>query len=334
MNWQELSKQQQTVAKVLRHAIKRDELVHAYLLEGPRGTGKRNVALLVTQTLFCEAPTDQGPCMTCRNCRRIASGNHPDVIWIAPEEGAASIKKEQIAYLMKEFAYRGVESGRKVFIIEQAEKMTAQAENSLLKFIEEPHPGTLALLVTDQIHQLLDTIISRCQVLSFVPLSDHSLFRRMTAEGLPVSLLKSAIALTHDYEEASRLCKEEWFAEARSQVLQLMQRLFKSIESVLPYIYEKFSPNFDDNQKMAVGLDLMLLWYRDLLSLHLNRQEEIVFEDQMDKLKEQMLSLSSDRTIRAMSLILDARRQLDAHVNGVSVMERLVIRLGGNLNEL
>ncbi|MCQ2011217.1 MAG: DNA polymerase III subunit delta' [Sporolactobacillus sp.] len=334
MDWQELSKQQQTVAKVLRHAIKRDELAHAYLLEGPRGTGKHKVALLVTQTLFCESPTDQGPCMTCRNCRRIASGNHPDVIWIAPEEGAASIKKEQIAYLMKEFAYRGVESGRKVFIIEQAEKMTAQAENSLLKFIEEPHPGTLALLVTEQIHQLLDTIISRCQVLSFVPLSDHMLCQRMVQEGLPEPLLKPAVALTHDYEEASRLCKEEWFAEARSQVLQLMQRLFKSVESALPYIYEKFSPNFDDNQKMAIGLDLILFWYRDLLSLHLNRQEEIVFEDQMDRLKEQMLSLSSDQTIRAMSLILDARGQLDAHVNGVSVMERLVIRLGGNVNEL
>lgn len=330
MDWRELSKQQQTVAKVLRHAITRKELAHAYLLEGPKGTGKHQTAMLVTQTLFCESPTEQGPCMECRNCRRIVSGNHPDVIWVAPEEGAASIKKEQIAYLMKEFAYRGVESGRKVFIIEQAEKMTTQAENSLLKFIEEPHPGTLALLVTEHIHQLLDTIISRCQVLTFVPLSDRALEERMTQDGLPRQLLKPAAALTHDYGEASRLCKEEWFAEARSQVLQLTQRLYKSLDSALSYIYEKFTPNFDSNQKMAVGLDLMLFWYRDLLSLHLNRQEEIVYEDQMDALKEQMLSLSSDQTIRAMSLILDARRQLDAHVNGVSVMEQLVIRLGGS----
>ncbi|EST10334.1 DNA polymerase III subunit delta' [Sporolactobacillus laevolacticus] len=330
MNWQELSEQQQTVAKVLRHAIKRNELAHAYLLEGLKGTGKRQTALLVAQTLFCESLSDQGPCMECRNCRRIASGNHPDVIWITPDEGAASIKKEQIAYLMKEFAFRSVESGRKVFIIEQAEKMTTQAENSLLKFIEEPHPGTLALLVTEHIHQLLDTIISRCQVLSFIPLSDRAVERRLAQDGQPKQLVKLAAALTHDYEEGLLLCKEEWFAEARSQVLQLVQRLHKSSESVLPYIYEKFSPNFDNNQKMAVGLDLLLFWYRDLLSLHLNRQEEIVFEDQVDGLKEQMLSLSSDQTIRAMSFILDGRRQLDAHVNGVSVMERLVIRLGGN----
>ncbi|GAY78515.1 DNA polymerase III delta prime subunit [Sporolactobacillus inulinus] len=329
MDWQQLSKEQQTVAKVLQHAIDRKELAHAYLLEGPAGTGKHETAMLVTQTLFCEQPTDLGPCLTCRNCRRIASGNHPDVIWVVPEEGAASIKKEQIAYLMKEFAYHSVESGRKVFIIEQAEKMTAQAENSLLKFIEEPHSGTLALLITERIHQLLDTIISRCQVLSFVPLSDHAIIRRMTEEGLPQPLLKPAVALTHDYEEAARLSRTEWFAEARSQVLQLLKGLCKSTEAAQLYIYEKFAPNFDDNQKMTVGLDLMLYWYRDLLSLHLNRREEVVYEDQMDRLKEQMLSFSSDQAVQAMSLILDARKQLDAHVNGVSVMERLVIRLGG-----
>ncbi|MCO7176911.1 DNA polymerase III subunit delta' [Sporolactobacillus kofuensis] len=329
MNWQELSEQQQTVARVLSHAMQREELAHAYLMEGPKGTGKRQTALLVAQTLFCTAPTEKKPCLECRNCRRIASGNHPDVIWVAPEEGAASIKKEQISYLMKEFSYRSVESSHKVFIVEQAEKMTAQAENSLLKFIEEPHPGTLALLVTEHLHQLLDTIISRCQVLSFIPLSDQVVEKRLIQDGLPKQLVKLAAALTHDYQEGSLLCQEAWFADARSQVLQLVQRLFKSSDSALPYVYEKFTPNFDNNQKMAVGLDLLLLWFRDLLSLHLNRQEEIVYEDQIDGLKEQMLSLTSNQVIRAMSSILDARRQLDAHVNGVSVMERLVIKLGG-----
>ncbi|MCL1632448.1 DNA polymerase III subunit delta' [Sporolactobacillus sp. CPB3-1] len=334
MDWQKLTKQQQTAARVLRHAIDRHALAHAYLFEGPSGTGKREAAILVTQTVFCQSPENERPCMTCRNCRRIASGNHPDVVWIAPEEGAASIKKEQIAYLMKEFAYRGVESSRKVFIIDQAEKLTAQAENSLLKFIEEPHPGTLALLITEHIHQLLDTIVSRCQILSFAPLSDQELRERLKQDGLPNALLKASAALTHDYESAAQLCKMEWFAEARSLVIQLMKRLFKSFSSVLPFIYEKFSPNFDDNQKLTVGLDLMLFWYRDLLSLHLGRQSEVVYEDQMDILKEQLLLWSSEQTIQAMSLVMDARRQLDAHVNGVSVMERLAIKLGGNINEL
>lgn len=331
MNWKTLGKQQKTAARVLRHAVQRHELAHAYLLEGPEGTGKRQAAVLLAQTLFCEEPQDGEPCHHCRNCRRIVSGNHPDVIWIRPEDDAATIKKEQIAYLLKEFSYRSVESGRKVFILEDAEKMTVQAENSLLKFIEEPHPGTLALLTTDHIHQLLDTIISRCQVLTFVPLSDEAVEERLLQEHQPRSLAKTAAALTHDYEEAAVLCRDEWFAEARSQVIQLMQRLHMSSEPVLPLIYEKFFPKFDNTQKLAVGLDLLLLWYRDIVSLHLRRPETVIFEDQKDVLGEQLLRFSPAQAVQAMSLVLDARRQLDAHVNGLSVMERLVIKLGGIL---
>ncbi|GGL63981.1 DNA polymerase III subunit delta' [Sporolactobacillus putidus] len=331
MSWKTLDNQQKTAARVLRHAVQRHELAHAYLLEGPEGTGKRQAALLLAQTLFCKEPRDGEPCGNCRNCRRIASGNHPDVIRVRPEEDAATIKKEQIAYLMKEFSYRSVESARKVFILENAEKMTVQAENSLLKFIEEPHPGTLALLITDHIHQLLDTIISRCQVLTFVPLSDQAVEERLFQEHQPRSLVKPAVALTHDYKAAAALCRDEWFAEARSQVIQLMQRLHLSSEAALPLIYEKFTPNFDNVQRMAIGLDLLLFWYRDILSLHLNRPEAVIFEDQTETLREQLFRFSQEQAVRAMSLILDARRQLDAHVNSLSVMEWLVIKLGGIL---
>lgn len=330
MDWQTLGREQKTVERVLDHAVRRNELAHAYLFEGPRGTGKRETALLLAQTLFCEAGEEKRPCGNCRNCRRITSGNHPDVICIRPEEGAAAIKKEQIAFLVKEFAYHGVESSRKIFILEEAEKLTVQAENSLLKFIEEPHPGTLAILTTDHIHQLLDTILSRCQVLTFVSLPDQALCSRLEAEGQSRPLAKLASELTHDYSEALRLCKEEWFADARSVVLQLLQRLNNSTtEPILPFVYDKFYPVFNAVDRLAIGLDLLLFWYRDLLSLQLNRCEGLVYDDQRRVLEEQLMSWTTEQVIRAMEFFLDARKQLDAHVNGLSVVERLVIQLGG-----
>lgn len=329
IDWKTLARQQKTVARVLQHAVQRGELGHAYLLEGPRGTGKRETALLLAKTLFCEAPEGERPCLKCRNCRRIAAGNHPDVIRIRADDGAMSIKKDQIALLMKEFSYRGMESLRKIFILEDAEKLTVQAENSLLKFVEEPHPGTLALLTTDHIHQLLDTMISRCQVLTFVPLSDDAVEERLEAEQQPHKLARLASGLTHDYHEAAELCQKEWFAEARTQVLQLTQRLGRPSEPVLPFIYESFFPVFDNNEKLTIGLDLLLFWYKDLLSLRLGQLASVVYDDQIRALKDQLLHLSVDQVLRAMSLVLAARKQLDAHVNGLSVMERLVIRLGG-----
>lgn len=329
MNWETLTGQQKIVSRVLRHALERQELAHAYLFEGSRGTGKRQTALLLAQTLLCEAPENGAPCQQCRNCRRIASGNHPDVIRIAPEEGAATIKKEQIAYLMKEFTFHGVESAKKIFIIEEAEKMTAQAENSLLKFIEEPHEGTLALLTTDHIHQLLDTIISRCQVLTFLPLTDRAVESALEEAGQPHQLARLAAELTHDESEAAALCADPWFAGARAQVLQLVLKLSNSAEPALPFIYEKFSPDFDSNQRMIIGLDLLLFWYKDLMSLQLDRTGAVIYDDQTDVLRNQLIRLSRDQILQSMELIMSARKQLDAHVNGLSVLEWLVIRLGG-----
>lgn len=329
MDWKKLNEQQPVTFRVLRHALDRQQLAHAYLLEGPNGTGKAGTALLLAQTLFCEALDHGQPCGRCRNCRRIASGNHPDVIRITPEEGAASIKKEQVAYLMKEFAYHGTESERKIFIIECAEKMTAQAENSLLKFIEEPYPGTLALLTTDHIHQILDTIVSRCQILTFVPLSDHAVETQLEQAGRPHNLARTAAELTHDKDEADHLCADPWFAGARSIVLQLVRKLGASAGAVLPFVYEHIAPVCDSSPRVAVTLDLMLFWYRDLLSLQLNRSKALIYDDQTEMLKTEMLRYSPDQLVQTMGLILEARKQLDAHVNGLSVLERLTVRLGG-----
>ncbi|CAM3228638.1 DNA polymerase III subunit delta' [Sporolactobacillus spathodeae] len=329
MDWQQLKDQQKTVEKVLRHAALRHELAHAYLFEGPRGTGKRDTALMLAQMLFCEAAEAFRPCGECRNCRRIASGNHPDVVWIRPEENAQTIKKEQVAFLLREFAYHGVESAHKVFILEEAEKLTVQAENSLLKFIEEPNPGTLAILVTSQIHQLLDTIVSRCQVLTFVPLSDKDLAERLVVDGQPRQLASLAAGLTHNYQSAVDLCHEQWFADAHSLVLQLTQRLQSSSEPILPFIYDKFYPLFNDMPRMTTGLDLLLLWYRDLLNLQLNRSENLFYAPVRETLERQMMALTTDQIVQFIEMILEARKQLNAHVNGLSVMERLMAQLGG-----
>lgn len=329
MDWKKLKEQQPVTFRVLRHALDRQQLAHAYLLEGPDGTGKEGTALLLAQTLFCEAPIDGEPCGDCRNCRRIISGNHPDVIRIIPEEGAATIKKEQVAYLMKEFAYHGTESARRIFIIERAEKMTVQAENSLLKFIEEPYPGTLALLTTEHMHQMLDTIVSRCQILTFVPLSDQVVETELERAGQPHNLARTAAELTHDRDEAGNLCADPWFAGACSIVLQLVKKLGDSAHAVLPFVYEQLAPVCDSTPKVAITLDLVLFWYRDLLSLQLNRSEALIYDDQTEVLKSQMLRYSPDQLVQAMSFILEARKQLDAHVNGLSVLERLTVKLGG-----
>src|SRR5699024_877840 len=142
--WEEIAKVQPLASKIITNSILKKRMSHAYLLQGENGTGKEAIALLIAKGLFCERDSLE-PCNTCLSCSRIASGNHPDVHWIAPQE--QSIKKEQIEHLQKEFTYSGFESNQKVYIIEDAETLTINASNRILKFLEEPKIQTTAILL-------------------------------------------------------------------------------------------------------------------------------------------------------------------------------------------
>ncbi|MTT32965.1 DNA polymerase III subunit delta' [Terrilactibacillus sp. BCM23-1] len=329
MSWKAFIEKQKTAATIFTHALRKNELSHAYILEGPKGTGKREMAQLLAQTLFCENRKGTEPCHECRNCRRVLSGNHPDIVWVKKEEDATLIKKEQITYLIKEFAYRSVESQMKLFIIEDADLMSSQAANSLLKFIEEPHQNTVALLLTEHIHQLLDTIISRCQVLTFSALSRKNLEEKLIEQGISKPLATLSSSLTNRYDEAISYCKDEWFANARLLVIQLVQKLLNSTQAGLSTMYEHVAPHFKDQKQWDIALDLLLFWYRDMMSIHLDRLGEVVYCDKLDELKSQTLQKSLQHIADDMAYILKAKRQLLLHVNGLSVMEELIVKLQG-----
>ena len=110
------------------------ELAHASLFVGPGGSGKMSIAQWLSLRLFCLHPQDNKPDLTCDECQRILSGNHPDIVYAAPE--GRQIKVDEIRHLKAEFSKSAVEGNKKIFIIKDADKMTNGAANSLLKFIE------------------------------------------------------------------------------------------------------------------------------------------------------------------------------------------------------
>ncbi|MGQ0421614.1 AAA family ATPase, partial [Bacillus sp. HC-Mk] len=164
------------------------------------------------------------------NCKRIDSGNHPNLHIVKPD--GLSIKKQQIHDLQEEFSKTGLEANKKIYIIEHADRMTANAANTLLKFLEEPSSDTTAILLTEQSHQILNTILSRCQVVTFRPLPTESLIRRLQDEGITASLSTLAAQLTNSFDEALALCSDEWFAQARALVIKLCEALEK--DAVIP----------------------------------------------------------------------------------------------------
>ncbi|WP_096203270.1 DNA polymerase III subunit delta' [Bacillus sp. FJAT-45350] len=325
MSWNELAETQEKVVTILKNSIEKNRIAHAYVFEGQRGSGKKKVAYQLAKSYFCEQKHGLDPCQECVDCKRISSKNHPDVHVIEPE--GQSIKKSQVELLQKEFSYRGMESKKKFYIIEHADKMTASAANSLLKFLEEPTAPTVAVLLTESLHQLLDTVLSRSQILSFTPLSPMDLYKRLVNDGVSSSVASLLSAITTDLNEAERFSENDWVVQARNLVIQLTEEIQNRPHQVLFTLQDKWLDLFKGKEQLDLGLDLLLLWYRDLLYTHINEDNDLVYIDQKERLVNDSLYSSQGRISRQMTAILEAKRHLSANVNPQLLMEKLLLRL-------
>jgi len=191
---------QERVIALLRHAIATNRLAHAFVFAGPAGVGKRTTALALARAVLCSDAPGAG-CGTCIECRLIGAGSHPDVfledLATAQAERATAtvVSIEQIRRVSASLAMRPVRGPYKVGIIDQAERLTAEAQNALLKTLEEPRGQATLVLVASNLDALLPTIRSRCQRLSFVPLADELVASLLEGEGIDATAARRAAAL-------------------------------------------------------------------------------------------------------------------------------------------
>ncbi|MRH45011.1 DNA polymerase III subunit delta' [Aquibacillus halophilus] len=323
--WSEMTTIQPLVSKMLVNSLKKERISHAYLFHGARGTGKHELSILLTKSIFCNNKTDFQPCDNCKECHRIDTGNHPDVHRIVPD--GQSIKKEQILHLQKEFTYTGLESNRKVYIITDADKMTSNASNRLLKFLEEPSKLTTAILLTENSQSILQTIRSRCQIMALKPLNPLSIKNKLVEEGLSESNAKLMAALTNNISEAIEISSDEWFANARKIVVQLVEVLQEKPDESLLFINNNWMPHFKERRQLQQGLDLLIIWFRDIIYNYVDNSDSIVFISEQEKIVHSSMNWSREHATKVLSKIMEAKRKLDQNVNPALVMEQLTLQI-------
>ncbi|MFQ3546562.1 DNA polymerase III subunit delta' [Halobacillus rhizosphaerae] len=324
-SWNEMKELQPLVGQMLMNSFKKDRISHAYLFQGDRGTGKREMSLLFAKSIFCRNRQGADPCQECRDCHRIDSGNHPDLHWIEPD--GQSIKKDQILHLQKEFTYTGMESNRKVYIVVDAGQMTVNASNRLLKFLEEPSQQTTAMLLTENGQSIIDTIRSRCQLLAFQPLNVRRIENKLEHEGISASNAKLLASLTNNLDEALEMNADEWFANVRKLVIQLVEVLQNKPQEGLLFVNDQWMPHFKERKQLQRGLDVLMLWYQDLINDFLDREDAIVFTQEKEKREQSSMHWTRQSAAKCLSYILEAKRKINQNVHPNLVMEQLTLQL-------
>lgn len=324
MLFQQMNGQRRAV-HILQNALKRNSLAHAYIFSGPVGTGRKKMAEILAQAVYC-IENNGDACGRCLECRKIENRNHPDFYWIEPE--GTVIKIDQIRDLKRRFGYRATHASTKIYVLNEAERMTVQAANSLLKFLEEPLSRMIAILITDNGQALLPTIRSRAQWIPFLPMSPARMAQVLLSEGLSNELVHPAVHLTAGVESARKLIQSNWFAEVRNIVIQLAKESHDHLGSALLTIQNRVMKG-EAADHVSELLDLWLLWYKDLILVRLGRRDHIVFFDQLNWLEKHAFSHDILEWTHCMERIMELRRRLRFNVNSQLGLEGLAVGIRG-----
>lgn len=321
----ELQLVQPIVMKQLQTIYEKNRMAHAYIFDGEKGTGKRDVMTFFVKLLLCEHPTDNVPCETCRHCIRVDSGNHPNIKQVEPE--GQFIKIDQIRDLIAEMMMTGVESGRKIYVLHHADKLNTASANMLLKFLEEPDGEVTAILLTEQIQSILPTIRSRCQHIKFSKVPRQILMERLMEQGVTHSMASTVSMVTNEFETALTLTKEEQFAHARKTVLKLVEIVKSNVHEALLLVHEEWLPTFKEKAEIEQALDLLLFAYRDIVAIKANPDAACTYPDMVHVFKEMALHTTYERLSSQMQAVLQARANLQRNMNRTLLMEQLMLNL-------
>lgn len=253
----------------LRRSAASGRSSHAYLFLGGAGAGKRLIANTFAKALQCEG--EKRPCDSCKSCHAFNHGNHPDVIYFQPLKNGKTYTIEDVReQLLETVDLKPFQYEKKIYIIEKADTLNIQSQNALLKTLEEPPAHAVFLLLAERAEAFLPTILSRVVVMKIRPLSAETIadYLMQTGHLAEESHILSAYAQGR-IGQALELVEDEGFREMRQDILGKLEAL-PSMSEGDAYLLAK---DFEVYKNDLRFLDIMELWYRDLLTAKSLREE-------------------------------------------------------------
>lgn len=319
----------QNIIGHFRNAIALDKVGHAYILNGPDRSGKRLLAEAFAQTLQCEN-REIAPCHTCRSCKQAESGNNPDIIFVRHEKPNTISVDDIRTQVVNDVDIKPYACVHKVYIIDEAEKMNVQAQNALLKTIEEPPGYAVILLLTNNADLFLQTILSRCIRLDLTAVPDQEI-RELLMKQYQVPDYEAELCTAFaqgNVGKAISLASSEDFHEIRLTVIELLKKIEGMDLTELLFAVRKLG-----DYKLAISdyFDIMTIWFRDVLLYKATKEiDALTFKDEILEIKKQADRHSYQGIETIIEAIGKAKTRLAANVNFDLTMEMLLLTIKEN----
>ncbi len=313
----------------LQNAIRLGKVSHAYIFGGEHGSGKKLLASLFAMTLQCQEHGIE-PCMKCASCKKALNKNHPDIINITHEKPNSIGIDEIRDQLINDVGIKPYESPYKIYIVNDADKLTLQAQNALLKTIEEPPAYAVVMLLADDPDALLPTITSRCVILSLKPVGDR-LVKDYLMDRMHIPDYQAEVQASFaqgNVGKAQQMANSAEFTELTENALRILKH---SREMEVYELVDAIKIMSAEKQNIYDYLDLFTMWFRDVLLFKATKEvDNLVFKEEINYIKERASVSSYEGLEQIIDAIHMADSRLRANVNFDLVMELLFLTIREN----
>lgn len=321
---------QEQIKEHLTNAIEQGKISHAYVINGERFSGKEFIANVFAMALQCEHPDGVEPCQECHSCKQALSANQPDIIRVTHEKPNTIGVDDIRTQINTDIAIKPYSSPRKIYIIQEGEKMTAQAQNALLKTLEEPPVYAVILILTTNVDALLPTILSRCVVLNMKPVRDD-LVKKYLMEELQIPDYKANVCVAFargNLGKAKQLASSEEFDHIKEEAVSMLKYVQDmEINEMLAAVKKIQEYKFDVDDY----LDILAIWYRDVLLFKAtNDANHLIFKEEIQYIKKCADRCAYEGIEDILKALDKAKSRLKANVNFELTMELLLMAIKEN----
>ena len=304
---------QNEIKESLSYGLMNDKVSHAYIFNGPRGIGKKTMAQIFAAMLLCKYPKAHGACGECDPCKMFKIGTNPDLYIVKPLKSSISV--DQIRELQEDIIIKPLYSEHKVYIVEDADSMTVQAQNCLLKTLEEPPSYAVVILTLENINSITETIRSRAVRLNFKKNTYDEVYNYLSSKYDNDPKVLNFIASYSDgvIGVAEELLKSGEFNDLRESTIEMLAILCEPADRES---YE-VSAFFEQNKEyISEVLDIMLMFYRDMLIVRETGDESILINsDKKDIILLNAYNLTTSKILENIDTIMKTKINLQQNAN-------------------